>query len=219
MADMVGWHGEPTKEGAMATKSRSRSSRKEAGRPGSAFGRGGQAGALAAAAVAGAALGFAANLGRKLVVQGIVGASGDWDEALAAEHKLVLGLFDKIEATGDGQASARLALLAKVKNALAKHALEEENVIYPALRRANSAHDADVLNGEHGYVKTYLYELETMPAAGPAWIARLRDLRALLEEHMRMEEEEVFPALKAGLGEAMNARLTAAMRREGMKLA
>jgi len=219
MADMVGWQGEPTKEAVMATKSRSRSSRKDAGSPDAAFGWGGHGGALAVAAVAGAALGFAANLGRKLVVQGIAGASGDWAEALAAEHKLVLALFDRIEATGDGQAPARLALLAKLKNALARHALQEENVIYPALRRANSAHDADALNGEHGYVKTYLYELDNMPAAGPAWIARLGEFRTLLEEHMRMEEEEVFPALRAGLSDALNAKLTAAMRREGMKLA
>ena len=87
-------------------------------------------------------------------------------------------MFDKIEATGDSEASARSRLLTKLKNALGKHALEEENVIYPALRRANFVHDADALNGEHGQVKTFLYELENMPKTGPAWLARVREFRA-----------------------------------------
>lgn len=68
-------------------------------------------------------------------------------------------------------------------------------------------------------MKTFLYELETMPADGGAWLAQIREFRAMLEEHVRMEEAEVFPALKAALGAEQNAKLTAAMHREGMKLA
>lgn len=182
-------------------------------------GRSGSAGRLAAAAVAGAAVGLAANLGRKFVVQGIAGASGDWAETLANEHLLVLALFDKIEATNDDQVTARTHLLTKVKNALGKHAIEEENVIYPALRDSNSTHDADALNAEHGYVKTYLYELENMDAGTSAWLAKIRDFRAMLQKHMQMEEREVFPALKRQLTDEQNARLFHAMSREGMKLA
>ena len=203
----------------MATRSRSKSTRKD-GPARSAFGLGGgQTGVLAAAAMAGAAIGLAANYGRKMVVQGLAGAAGDWADALAAEHQLVLALFDKIEATTDRQSAARTQLLTKLRNALGKHALEEENVIYPALRRANSVHDADALNAEHGYVKTYLYELDNMPKTSPEWLERIRDFRAMIEEHMRMEEDEVFPALKAVLDEAQNAKLTLAVHREGMKLA
>jgi hemerythrin superfamily protein len=209
----------------MATKART-SSRNGTGaartsrtrRP--AFGwTGKQAGVVAAAAVAGAAVGLAANIGRKYVVQGLTGTSGDWTDVLAAEHQAVLALFDKIEATGDNQAGMRTHILTKIKNALGKHALEEENVIYPALRDANSIHDADALNGEHGYVKTYLFELDNMPKDGSAFLARIREFRAMLEAHMRMEENEVFPALRDSISAEKNAMLTAAMHREGMKLA
>ena len=185
----------------------------------SAFGWGGQTGVIAAAAMAGAAVGIAANLGRKFVVQGIGASAGDWADVLAAEHQLVLALFDKLEATGDEQTWMRAHLLTKIKNALGKHALEEENVIYPALRRANSAHDADALNGEHGYVKTYLYELENMAKDDADWLPKVRELRAMLEEHMRMEEEEIFPALRAGMTDEQNSALSWAMNREGLKLA
>ncbi|MGZ8337022.1 MAG: hemerythrin domain-containing protein [Allosphingosinicella sp.] len=176
-------------------------------------------GALAAAAVAGAPVGLAANFGRKALLQGIAGAAGDWADALTAEHRAALAIFGKIEATGNDQTSARSHLLAKLKHALDKHAHQEENVIYPALREANSAHDADVLNAEHGYIKTYLYELETMPNDSPDWLGRVRDFRAMLQEHMRMEEEQVFPAFRNLLSAEQNAKLSAMMNKEGFKLA
>jgi hemerythrin-like domain-containing protein len=58
-----------------------------------------------------------------------------------------------------------------------------------------------------------------MPKSNPEWIERVRAFRELLEEHMRMEEDEVFPRLRAELGEEQNAKLSAAVVREGMKLA
>jgi len=202
----------------MATKTRDNRARQN-GRPGTFRWSAGSAGTLAAAAVAGAAVGLAANLGRKFVVQGLAGASGDWAETLTQEHQIVLALFDKVEATDSDQGTTRKHLLTKIKNALGKHAIEEENAVYPALRDANMAHDADALNGEHGYVKTYLYDLENMPANGAAWLAKARELRTMLEEHMKMEETEVFPALRSQLSDEQNAKLFHAMSREGMKLA
>jgi len=180
---------------------------------------GSQTGIIVGAAVAGAAVGIAANMGRKLFVQFASTGGASWDEALATEHRMTLMTFDKIEATDDSQTTLRSQLLAKLKYQLTKHALEEENVIYPALRQANSAHDADALEGEHGYVKTYLYELETMPNDSPEWLARVRDFRAMIEEHMRMEENEVFPALKRIMTDEQSSRLTSMMNKEGFKFA
>ena len=179
----------------------------------------GQTGVIVGAAVAGAAVGIAANMGRKLFVQMASTGGASWDEALATEHRLTLLTFDKIEATSDSQTTARSQLLAKLKYQLTKHALEEENVIYPALRQANVAHDADALEGEHGYVKTYLYELETMPNDSPEWLARVRDFRSMIEEHMRMEENEIFPMLKGLMTDTQSSRLTSMMNKEGYKFA
>jgi hemerythrin superfamily protein len=187
---------------------------------GTSFGWGsGNTGVLMGAAMAGAAVGIAANVGRKLFVQFTSGATGDWAEALKTEHAMTLAIFDKIEATDDSQGIARGSLLMKLKYALDKHAHQEENVIYPALRQANQAHDADALNAEHGYVKTYLYELETLSNTSPEWLARVRDFRAMLEEHMRMEENEVFPAFQKMLTPAQNAKITSLMNKEGFKVA
>ena len=194
----------------MATKTQSRSG-------GARQNGGGSTGVLVGAAVAGAAMGIAANMGRKLFVQFTSGATGDWFEALKTEHQMTLALFDKLQATDETQTMMRTHLLMKIKYALTKHALEEENIIYPALREADERQEADHLTSDHGYVKTYLYELEGMAKDDKAFLARVADFRSMLEEHIREEEEEIFPAFHARLPEVKNKELTALMNKEGFK--
>src|SRR5688500_17565620 len=65
----------------------------------------GETGGLVGAAIAGAAIAVAANLGRKAMMQGMSAAAGDWDEVLAAEHDSALLIFDKLLATDGTQRS------------------------------------------------------------------------------------------------------------------
>src|SRR6476661_3090913 len=143
----------------MATRTQSRpsnrssSSRSSSGSSDrSAFSWGEGAGPVIAAAIGGMALGFAANYGRKALMQGIAAAAGDWDEILAAEHEATLAIFDKMLATAETQTFKRRMLLTKLCYSLDKHAYEEEMVIYPALRQANETVDADHLEHDHGSV-------------------------------------------------------------------
>lgn len=182
-------------------------------------GNGGNFGMIAGAAAGGAALGLLAMLGRKAVVQAPTALAGNWDEALAAEHAAVRKVFDQLEATDENATTKRNLLLAHLKHALMKHAVEEENVIYPALREAGQRDAADALTREHGYVKQYLYDLENMPTASPDWIAKVRQFRAEIEAHMQEEEMRLFPVLRAQLSEERNKTLTLAMNKEGFKVA
>jgi len=177
------------------------------------------AGALIGAAVGGAALVIAANLGRKLFIQGKSAMAGDWDEALAAEHDEALAIFDKMLATDPSQTFKRTMLLKKLGHALDKHTHEEENVVYPALRQADDRYDADLLEGEHGYVKTYLYELDQMGTDAPNWLEKVREFRSVLEKHVRMEEEEVFPRFKSELTDEQNAKITSLVNKDGFLMA
>lgn len=179
----------------------------------------GSMGALAGAAAGGVALGVLAMIGRKAAVQAPTALAGNWDEALRTEHDATRKAFDTLEATQDNQTTKRGLLLSHLKHALLKHAVEEENVIYPALREAGRAEEADALNRDHGYVKQYLYELETMPKDDPRWLDKLRAFRADIEKHMREEEQDLFPSLRAGLSEEKNKALTLAMNKEGFKVA
>jgi hemerythrin-like domain-containing protein len=179
----------------------------------------GTTGALIGAAAAGVAVGLVANLGRKAAVQAPTALAGNWDEALKAEHAATIKLFDALETTTEKNTTKRSMLLMQLKHALAKHALQEENAVYPALREAGQVGDADQLNGEHGYVKQYLYDLENMPKESPAFLAKLREFRAHIETHVREEEDDIFPKLKAKLSPEKNKALTALMNKEGFKLA
>ena len=202
--------------------SRTNTSRTKSGNEGggerSAF-FGGNTGAILGAVVAGAAVGLVANKGRKLLMQTPAFVSGNWDDALRTEHKMTLALFDQLEATGEDAATTRAGLLMKIKYALSKHALQEENVIYPVMRDANEAHDADELNGEHGYVKQFLYDLENMDKTSPDFLPKVREFRALLEGHIRNEEDNIFPRLRATMTDEQNRKVTLAMNKEGLKLA
>lgn len=180
---------------------------------------GGNLGVIAGAAAGGMALGVLALLGRKAAVQAPTALAGNWDEALALEHEATRKVFDAIEATDERSTTKRNLLLAHLKHALMKHAVEEENVIYPALREAGQKDAADELTKEHGYVKQYLYELENTPTASPEWIAKVRLFRADIEQHMQEEEMRLFPMLREQLSDEKNKALTATMNKEGFKVA
>ena len=205
-----------------STRSRSRGGStnrsSSSSREGSAF-KWGESGALVGAAIAGAAIAVAANLGRKAIMQGMSAAAGDWDEVLAAEHDATLLIFDRLLATDASQTFKRTMLVKKLTHALDKHAHEEEHVVYPALREANEAHDADLLEAEHGYVKTFLYDLNEMAKDSPDFLTKVREFRTMVEAHARMEEEQVFPRFKQGLSEEQSDRITSLVNKEGFKMA
>jgi len=185
----------------------------------SAFSFGDNAGPLLGAALAGAAIGFAANYGRKFLMQGLEATVGDWDEILAAEHELALGIFDKMLETDETQTWKRSMLLMKLTHALDKHAHQEEMVVYPALREANMAVDADQLEGEHGYIKTFIYELKNLGSSAPNWLEKVREFRGLVSKHAHMEEEQVFPAFKKALSTEQNAKVTSLVNADGFWMA
>lgn len=185
----------------------------------SAFSWGENTGPLLGAALAGAAIGFAANYGRKFMMQGLEATAGDWDEILSAEHEMALGIFDKMLATDETQTWKRSMLLMKLAHALDKHAHAEEMVVYPALREDNMATDADHLEGEHGYIKTFIYELKNMGADAPNWLEKVREFRSLVAKHAHMEEEQVFPAFKQNMSTEQNAKITSLVNADGFWMA
>ena len=177
------------------------------------------AGPVVAAALGGVAIGLAANYGRKAIMQGMEAATGDWDQILSAEHDMALAIFDQMLATDDTQTFKRKMLLMKLTHALDKHAHQEEMVVYPALREANEIADADHLESEHGYIKTFIFELNELGADSPSWLEKVREFRRLVSEHAHMEEEQVFPAFKKDMDEERNAHITSLVNRDGFWMA
>lgn len=176
-------------------------------------------GVLLAGAV-GFGLGLVASVGRKAAVQAITASAGDWFDGLKAEHKLAMGMIEALEKTDETDVAKRAALHLSLSHALGKHAIQEEDVIYCALRTLGDVTDADKLGADHNReVKQGLYDLEQIGKASPAWLARLRQMKAAIEEHVREEEDVIFPRLRAKLSAEENKKLTNRMNREGFKVA
>ncbi len=208
----------------MPTRTQSRSSNRSSssnrgGGSRSAFSWGEGAAPVLGAAIAGVAIGMAANYGRKFAMQSLAASAGDWDEILAAEHDMALAIFDKMLGTDETQTFKRKMLLMKLTHALDKHAHQEEMVVYPALREANETADADHLESEHGYIKTCIFELNEMGPDAPNWLEKIREFRQLVSEHAHMEEEEVFPRFKEDMDEEQNDHITSLVNRDGFWMA
>lgn len=171
------------------------------------------------AAVGGLVVGLMANAGRKVVMQMMDSSAGEWDQILKAEHEATLMIFDKMQDTGIENTAKRTLYLAQLKHALTKHALEEENVVYPTLRENGFTDEADELNNDHGYVKQFLFELGNMEPSDAAWATKVGEFRTQIEEHQREEEETLFPQLRAKLGDEANAAITTALNKEGVRFA
>jgi iron-sulfur cluster repair protein YtfE (RIC family) len=160
-----------------------------------------------------------ANLGRKMAVQAPTAMAQDWCEGLIKEHKATLAVIDKLEQISPEHPERRSMLLMNLKHMITKHAMQEENVIYPVLRRGDNGDAADQLNSDHGEVKAMLYELGHMDKGDPAFNETLGRLRSALEEHMRQEEDELFPALRERLSDEENKKLSREMNMAGLMLA
>jgi hypothetical protein len=162
---------------------------------------------------------FALLNSKKAAVATSTAMTGDWFEVLSVERRRIERLFKQIAATSDEQGLKRGRLLDALSAALTKHSLQKENVIYPALRGSDQGASSTHLAAEQFEIKTYLYELDALPKEDPRWMRKLKALQHLVEEHMREEEETVFPPFHEALSAAENARLTRAMNREALKLA
>jgi iron-sulfur cluster repair protein YtfE (RIC family) len=160
-----------------------------------------------------------ANIGRKVATQAPTAMASDWCEGLIREHDATLAAIDRLAATPADHPQRRTVQLAALKHMIGNHALEEENVIYPMLRRGSESEDVGELHKEHGEVKAMLFELTQMDKADPGFDVTLRRLRDGLAEHMREEEDVLFPALRERLSAEENRKLTRSMNLAGVMVA
>jgi iron-sulfur cluster repair protein YtfE (RIC family) len=135
-------------------------------------------------------------------------------DALAQDHRRVLRMLDRLEATAG--VAARASMLLMIKRALTAHALAEEDVLYPMLRdkvhRRAESHD---LYEDHAEIKVSLYELEQL-REDAQWPERVSSLRRLIEEHARKEEETEFPKLRETLDQQAMKTLAGSLQRQKM---
>jgi hemerythrin superfamily protein len=136
-------------------------------------------------------------------------------DALAQDHRQVLALMTRIEATDQSAVIRRNVMLTQLKRMIAAHSLAEEDIVYPMLHDdAHRREQANKLYRDHAEVKVKLFELEHKRKDDPTWIQDLRELRRMIEAHAREEEEIEFPKLRAALDDAGCVNLLGKVSRE-----
>jgi len=113
-------------------------------------------------------------------------------------HALVLARRVAREHATSGAALVRIVREA-FERELAPHFAVEEEVLLPALAEAGASDLVDRTREEHAMLRGHLAAV----VAGD--VARLADFAALLERHVRFEENELFPAAERLADEVLEA--------------
>jgi len=85
---------------------------------------------------------------------------------------------------------------------LARHSVGEELVVYPAFEKymGSKGHEmAESDRKEHHRVKEMLKEFQNMKSKDPNFVPKLKELWAVLIEHIKEEEKGDLPALETAL--------------------
>jgi hemerythrin-like domain-containing protein len=81
--------------------------------------------------------------------------------------------------------------------ALKVHAQIEEEIFYPQAREATKDHDLiDEAVVEHATVKNLIADIESMEVGEDLYDAKIRVLGEMVKQHIKEEEEELFPELE-----------------------
>jgi hemerythrin superfamily protein len=121
---------------------------------------------------------------------------------LKADHREVETLFAAYEKAGERALRTKRKLVDDMVRALSQHAAIEEQFFYPAVRRQVPSANRDVLEAleEHHVVKWLLSELADMDAADERFNAKVAVLTESVRHHVREEEHDLFPEVRAAMG-------------------
>ena len=117
-------------------------------------------------------------------------------DVLTHDHREVEELFAEIEVTTDAGELRDLA--DQVITELVRHAVAEEQHLYPAVREHVPGGDAlaDKEIDDHSKVEAALKTLEGMDTRDPNFMYTFREMSNEVRAHVKEEEEELFPQLR-----------------------
>jgi len=129
-------------------------------------------------------------------------------DLLEQDHREVEGYFEKYEELKGEAAKGELAQ--KICTALTVHTMVEEEIFYPAARKATKDDDLlDAATVEHAGAKKLIAEIEEMEPGDDLYDAKVKVLGEQIKHHVEEEEKELFPEVeKSGMDvNAVGARM------------
>lgn len=132
---------------------------------------------------------------------------------LRADHKNVSALFAEYEKAR--VKSRKKALVTEICNALTVHAQIEEEIFYPAVKRALKdkalVPEATV---EHATLKDLIAQVKDVEPDGEMFDAKIKVLSEYVKHHVKEEQNEMFPKAKATTLDMMALGAQLAARRQ-----
>ena len=130
---------------------------------------------------------------------------------LRADHKLVSALFAEYETTRSN--SKKRTLVSKICTELSLHAQVEEEIFYPAVKKAlNDKEMIPEATVEHATLKALIGQVEGIEPDGEMFDAKIKVMSEYVKHHVKEEQNEIFPQAKSTnldmveLGSRMAAR-------------
>ena len=154
----------------------------------------------------------------------VSGREQDAIALLMADHKKVKALFSEFDKLkDDGADEDKAAIVAQICNELKIHTAIEEEIFYPAVRKA--IEDSDLMDEalvEHAGAKDLIAQLEAAAVDDDLYNAKVTVLGEQIDHHVKEEESSMFPKAQkakvdtAALGVKMTKRKTALMEEMGV---
>lgn len=120
---------------------------------------------------------------------------------LTEEHEQVKALFEQYEELGERAHVSKHKLALQICDALTRHTMKEEEIFYPAVRKAIKEDDLmDEALVEHASAKDLIAQIQSMEPGDELFDAKVKVLSEMIEHHVEEEEGKMFPKVrKSGL--------------------
>ena len=115
---------------------------------------------------------------------------------LRADHKLVAGLFSEYEKASS--TSKKKDLVSQICDELSVHAQIEEEIFYPAFKKALK--DTELVpeaTVEHATLTHLIEQIKGVKPDGDLFDAKVKVLSEYVKHHVKEEQNEMFPKAKA----------------------
>lgn len=136
------------------------------------------------------------NLARKISTPASLPKPKEAIALLRADHKLVSDLFEEYEKARS--TNKKKDLVKQICTELSVHAQIEEEIFYPAAKKALK--DKELIpeaTVEHATLKDLIAQVEGVEPDGEMFDAKIKVLSEYVKHHVKEEQNELFPKVKA----------------------
>lgn len=143
-------------------------------------------------------------------------------DLLTQDHRTVDALFEEFESASG--TSRKVTIANTICDELTVHATIEEEIFYPAALGALKKDDADLIweaTVEHGTLEGLIAVIRNHDGSDDAFEAHVTVLKEYVQHHVKEEENEMFPKVRAtrldldALGMQLAERKEALMQSQG----